>query len=96
MAGVYRPGHPERTVLYRVSFHSFDRFLAEYEGCFEKQSGFFRPSSKKSRSAVTRLTFATGASKALAMALGSSSYLHVVWQDITPGNMEIYYKKFVK
>jgi len=25
MAGVYRPRHPERTVLYRVLFHYFDR-----------------------------------------------------------------------
>ncbi len=32
MAGVYRPRHPERTVLYRVLFHHFDRFLTEYEG----------------------------------------------------------------
>ena len=31
MAGVYRPRHPERSVLYRVLFHYFDRFLAEYE-----------------------------------------------------------------
>ena len=36
MAGVYRPRHLERTVLYRVLFHYFDRFLAEYEGRFEK------------------------------------------------------------
>jgi len=28
MAGVYRSRHPERTVLYRVMFHHFDRFLA--------------------------------------------------------------------
>jgi hypothetical protein len=34
MAGVYRPRHPERTVLYRVLSHHFDRFLAEYEGAF--------------------------------------------------------------
>ena len=33
MAGVYRPRHPERTVLYRVLFHE-DRFEREY--------GFFR------------------------------------------------------
>ncbi|MBM3297005.1 MAG: hypothetical protein FJY83_05325 [Candidatus Aminicenantes bacterium] len=32
MAGVYRPRHPERTVLYRVMFHDFER---EY--------GYFRP-----------------------------------------------------
>ena len=47
MAGVYRPRHPERTVLYRVLFHYFDRFLAEYEGCFEKEYGFFRPIIKE-------------------------------------------------
>ncbi|MGB7297002.1 MAG: transposase zinc-binding domain-containing protein [Candidatus Aminicenantales bacterium] len=43
MAGMYRPRHPERTVLYRVLFHYFDRFLIEYESRFEKQYGFFRP-----------------------------------------------------
>ena len=39
MAGVYRPRHPERTVLYRVLFHHFKRFLAEYESRFEKAYG---------------------------------------------------------
>ena len=39
MAGVYRPRHPERTVLCRVLFHHFDRFLTEYEGRFEKEYG---------------------------------------------------------
>jgi hypothetical protein len=43
MAGVYRPRHPERTVLYRVLSHHFDRFLAEYETRFEKEYGFSRP-----------------------------------------------------
>ena len=47
MAGVYRPRHPERTVLYRVLFHYFDRFLAEYEGRFEREYGFFRPIIKE-------------------------------------------------
>ena len=47
MAGVYRPRHPERTVLYRVLFHYFDRFLAEYEGRFEKEYGFLRPIIKE-------------------------------------------------
>ena len=42
MAGVYRPRHPERTVLYRVLFHHFDRFLIEYESRFEREYGFFR------------------------------------------------------
>ena len=43
MAGIYRPRHPERTVLYRVLFHHFDRFLAEYESRFEQEYGYFRP-----------------------------------------------------
>jgi len=47
MAGVYRPRHPERTVLYRVLFHYFDRFLAEYEGRFEKEYGYLRPIVKE-------------------------------------------------
>ena len=42
MAGVYRPRRPDRTVLYRVLFHHFERFVAEYER-FEKAYGYFRP-----------------------------------------------------
>ena len=37
MAGVYRPRHPERPVLYRVLFHHFDRFLTEHEDRFERE-----------------------------------------------------------
>ena len=47
MAGFYRPRHPERTVLYRVLFHHFDRFLTEYESRFEREYGFFRPIVKE-------------------------------------------------
>ena len=47
MAGVYRPRHPERTILYRVLFHYLDLFLVEYEGRFEKQCGFLRPIIKE-------------------------------------------------
>jgi ribosomal protein S27E len=47
VAGVYRPRHPERTVLYRVLFHYFDQFLAEYESRFEKAYGFLRPIIKE-------------------------------------------------
>ena len=47
MAGVYRPRHPERTVLYRVLFHYFDHFLGEYENRFEKEYGYFRPTVKE-------------------------------------------------
>jgi len=45
--GVYRPRHPERTVLYRVLFHNFDRFLTEFESRFEKERGFLRPIIKE-------------------------------------------------
>ena len=47
MPGIYRPRHPERTVLYRVLFHNFDRFLTAYEGRFEKEYGHFRPVVKE-------------------------------------------------
>jgi len=47
MAGVYRPRHPERTVLYRVIFHHFERFVAEYEERFQREYGFFRPIVKE-------------------------------------------------
>jgi hypothetical protein len=45
--GIYRPRHPERTVLYRVLFHYFERFLTEYEGRFEREYGYFRPVIKE-------------------------------------------------
>jgi ribosomal protein S27E len=47
VSGVYRPRHPERTVLYRVLFHYFERFLWEYESRFEKEYGFLRPIIKE-------------------------------------------------
>jgi len=47
MAGVYRPRHPERTVLYRVLSHHFEDFLAEYENRFEREYGYFRPIVKE-------------------------------------------------
>lgn len=43
MPGIYRPRHPERTVLYRVLLHHFERFVAEYESRFERDYGYFRP-----------------------------------------------------
>lgn len=35
MAGIYPPRPPERTVLFRVMFDHFERFLTEDEGRFE-------------------------------------------------------------
>jgi ribosomal protein S27E len=42
VAGVYRPRHPERTVLYKALFYYFERFLAKYESRFEREYGFLR------------------------------------------------------
>ena len=47
MPGIYRPRHPERTVLYRVLFHHFEQFIAEYERRFEREYGYFRPIVKE-------------------------------------------------
>jgi hypothetical protein len=41
VAGVYRPRHPERTVLYPVLFHYFDQFRHEYESHYEKDYGLY-------------------------------------------------------
>jgi len=57
MAGVYRPRHPERTVLYRVLFHYFDRFLAEHESRFEKEHGFLRPIPSKGWTEMIRKVY---------------------------------------
>ena len=42
MSRIYYQRHPERTVLYRVLFHYFERFLHEYENRFEKHYGYLR------------------------------------------------------
>ena len=43
-------------------------------------------------SPVKRLTWTSGRSYDPAMAIDSSNTIHVVWNDSTPGNYEIYYK----
>ena len=42
---------------------------------------------------MNRLTWTPGSSYLPAVAIDSSGAIHVVWQDNTPGNYEIYYKK---
>jgi len=41
-----------------------------------------------------RLTWTIGSSSGPAIGVDTSGNLHVVWEDNTPGNNEIYYKKF--
>ncbi len=47
MAGIYHQRHLERTVFYRVMFHDFEEFVAEYENHFEREYGYFRPVIKE-------------------------------------------------
>ena len=44
-------------------------------------------------SSVKRLTWTSGISDRPALAAGSSASVHLVWQDDTPGNQEIYHKR---
>jgi hypothetical protein len=44
-------------------------------------------------SAVKRLTWTSGWSSYVALAIDSTSHLHVIWEDDTPGNVELYYKR---
>jgi len=44
-------------------------------------------------SGAKRLTWNTGESRQPAIASDSSSNIHAVWYDWTPGNMEVYYKR---
>jgi hypothetical protein len=41
-ARVYRPRHPERTLLYRALAHHFERFLRAYEARFQRGHGYLR------------------------------------------------------
>jgi len=43
-------------------------------------------------SAAKRLTWSSGISLELAIAISLSKAIHVVWEDDTPGHLEIYYK----
>jgi len=43
-------------------------------------------------SSVKRLTWTSGDSRSPAIAVDSGGHIHVVWHDMTPGNLEIYHK----
>jgi hypothetical protein len=45
--GIYRPRHPERTVLYWVLLLHFEEVVAEYMESFERTYGYFRPIIKE-------------------------------------------------
>ena len=41
-AGVYRPRHPERTVVYRLFEEHFERYVREYKDRYEAREGSLR------------------------------------------------------
>jgi hypothetical protein len=41
-----------------------------------------------------RLTWNSGSSTFPAISANTSGNVHVVWSDYTPGNVEVYYKKY--
>lgn len=43
--------------------------------------------------ATKRLTWTSGSSYDPAIAIDSNDTVHVIWDDDTPGNVEIYYRK---
>jgi BNR repeat-containing family member len=43
--------------------------------------------------AVQRLTWTSGNSRSPSIAIGPSDAVHVVWEDYSPGNVELYYKR---
>jgi len=53
----------------------------------------FHSLSAQTWSETKRLTWSVEASSYPSIAIDSSNNIHVIWQDNTPGNSEIYYKK---
>jgi BNR repeat-like domain len=54
---------------------------------------FFAQTAQPGWTAGKRLTWTSGASEYPAMAIDSANTIHVVWEDSTPGNAEIYHKR---
>ena len=54
---------------------------------------FYQPLIAQTWGAAKRLTWNSGNSSNPAISTDSSNNIHVVWDDDTPGNSEIYYKK---
>jgi hypothetical protein len=63
---------------------------------FITKSSSTRPTASSRVTPAKRLTWDIGFSYYPALAVDASGRVHVVWQDNTPGNYEIYYRRFVK
>jgi hypothetical protein len=54
---------------------------------------FFTPLAQADWTTAQRLTWTSEVSYNAAIAVDSNDAIHVVWEDYTPGDGEIYYKK---
>jgi hypothetical protein len=68
------------------------------EGALGKKEIYYRKSTNGGASwtAAQRLTWTSGDSGRPDLAIDPAGNLHLVWGDSTPGNYEIYYKKYIK
>lgn len=96
MAGVYHQRHPERTVFYRVLFHYFDEFVAEYENRFEREYGYFRPVIQE---VVEKYLDCgnpkCGFARIRCRDCGSEFLLHFSWFSLWPGRSPADFRRFV-
>ena len=81
---------PAAAVGSSGNLHLFwaDYISGSYDICYKKSTN-----GGANWSTIQRLTWNSGYSSYPAVAVDSSGGLHLVWQDVTPGNSEIYYRK---
>ena len=79
-----------------IGVDSWDRLHVVWQGTASGNiEAFYRKSTDGGASwmAAKRLSWTSGVSFSPVIAVDSSDNLHLVWDDDTPGNFEIYYKK---
>jgi hypothetical protein len=88
--------NPGNSYSPRIGVDSSDRLhVVWYDGSPGDMEIFYKKSTNGGSSwgGSQRLTWNPGGSYHPAVALDSSSNIHIVWDDLTPGNNEVYYKK---
>jgi len=81
-----------------ISVDSSDNLHAAWHDYTPGNSEIFYKQSTNGGSTWTtkRLTYNSGNSGIPAIAIGANDHIHVVWQDDSPGDFEIYYKKGIQ
>jgi len=88
--------NPGNSYSPRIGVDSSDRLhVVWYDGSPGDMEIFYKKSTNGGSSwgGSQRLTWNPGGSYHPAVALDSSSNIHIVWDDLTPGNNEVYYNK---